>query len=145
MPETLSDARLALIAGSYHRLTGKPLLETFDPKALWNAPCAIVAHGTQADPVFFYGNQMALQMFGMSFAEFTRLPSRLSAEPIEQQARAMLLDRVTRLGFVDDYSGMRISGSGARFMITNATVWNLEDAAGVCHGQAAMFIPDTPL
>jgi hypothetical protein len=143
MHAALSDARLALIFESYRCLTGKTLLESFDPEALWNAPCAIVAHGTQDDPVFFYGNRQALQMFEMSFAEFTSLPSRSSAEPMEQQARAMLLERVTSLGFVDDYSGMRITGSGKRFMIMNATVWNLVDEAGVYHGQAAMFIPET--
>lgn len=135
----LNDARLALIAESYQRLTGKQLLEAFDPHALWRAPCAIVAHGTEDDPVFFYGNQAALQVFGMCFAEFTSLPSRLSAEPLERQARARLLERVTREGFVDDYSGMRIAGNGKRFMITDATVWNLIDAAGVLHGQAATF------
>lgn len=135
----LNDARLALIAKSYQRLTGKMLLEAFDPEVMWNAPCAIVAHGTEDDPVFFYGNRLALQQFGMSFAEFTSLPSRLSAEPLEQQARAILLERVTRLGFVDDYSGMRISGNNKRFMIRDATVWNLIDAAGVHHGQAATF------
>lgn len=81
----------------------------------------------------------------MSFSEFVCLPSRLSAEPIEQQARLRILERVTKLGFVDDYSGMRISGNNRRFMIRNATVWNLVDAAGVYHGQAAMFIPETPL
>ncbi len=138
-PAASSDARLALIAESYQRLTGKPLLEAFYPQAMWNASCAIVAHGTEDDPVFFYGNQAALQVFGMSFTEFTSLPSRLSAEPLERQARASLLERVTRVGFVDDYSGMRIAKSGDRFMITDATVWNLIDAACIQHGQAATF------
>lgn len=138
-PAASGDARLALIAESYQQLTGKQLLEAFDPQAMWSAPCAIVAHGTEDDPVFFYGNQAALRVFGMSFAEFTSLPSHLSAEPLERQARARLLERVTTEGFVDDYSGMRIAGNGNRFMITDATVWNLIDAAGVQHGQAATF------
>jgi hypothetical protein len=90
--------------------------------------------------VFFYGNKLALQLFEMSFAEFVCLPSRFSAEPLAQQDRAVLLERVTRLGFVDDYSGVRIARSGARFVITNGTVWNLQDAAGIYHGQAATFI-----
>ena len=85
----LNDARLALIAGSYHRLTGKSLLEVFDPLSMWYAPCAIVAHGTEDDPVFFYGNHLALQLFEMSFAEFVRLPSRLSVEPLGREARAV--------------------------------------------------------
>lgn len=138
--EVLNDERLALIAESYQRLTGHALLDVFDPQAMWNAPRAIVAHGMEADPVFFYGNKLALQLFEMSFAEFVCLPSRFSAEPLAQQDRALLLERVTRLGFVDDYSGVRIARSGARFVITKGTVWNLLDAAGICHGQAATFI-----
>ena len=141
-PAALNDGRLALIAGSYQRLTGKPLLgqTPFDPLSMWNAPCAIVAHGTEDDPVFFYGNKLALQLFEMSFAEFSRLPSRLSAEPEGLAARVVLMEKVTRQGFIDGYSGMRIASSGKRFMITNATVWNLVDEAGVYHGQAATFI-----
>ena len=133
-----ADARLALIAESYHRLTGRQLLEAGE--TLWAASRAIVAHGTEDDPVFFYGNRLALQRFEMSFAEFVRLPSRLSAEPQGREVRAALMERVTRQGFVDDYSGMRISSRGRRFMISNATVWNLLDEAGVYHGQAAVFI-----
>jgi hypothetical protein len=138
--EALNDERLVLIAESYQRLTGQALLDVFDPQDMWNAPRAIVAHGMEVDPVFFYGNKLALQLFEMSFAEFICLPSRFSAEPLAQQDRAVLLDRVTRLGFVDDYSGVRIARSGARFVITNGTVWNLLDAAGIYHGQAATFI-----
>lgn len=135
IPPDASDPRLALIADSYLRLTGKPL-----PAPLWDAPCAIVAHGTEEDPVFFYGNKLALHWFEMSFDDFVRLPSRLSAEPMKQLARAALLQKVAQQGYVDNYCGMRISGSGRHFMITNATIWNLLDANGVCHGQAAAFV-----
>lgn len=136
----LSDARLALICESYQRMTGRPLLEApFDEQALWDAPRAIVAHGTEDDPVFFYGNELALRLFGMSDAEFTRLPSRLSAEPLARDERARLLARVTKQGYVDDYCGMRIAKDGTRFMISNATVWNLIDSNGIYHGQAATF------
>jgi hypothetical protein len=109
--------------------------------ALWSAPRAIVAHGTEDDPVFFYGNRLALELFAMSFEDFTQLPSRYSAEPLERDARARLLERVTRQGYVDDYAGVRISGKGKRFMIDAATVWNLIDEAGNHRGQAATFIP----
>lgn len=136
----LNDARLKLIYDSYQRLTGKCLIDGFDAQALWNAPCAIVAHGTQADPIFFYANRAALMRFEMSYAEFVRLPSRLSAEPLAQNERIRLLAKVTQQGFVDDYCGMRISGKNNRFMISNATVWNLTDANGKLHGQAASFV-----
>ena len=75
--------RLALIADSYARLLGQPWLMH---RMIWprrcGAPRVIVAHGTEADPVFFYGNRLALHTFDMDFASFTRLPSRYSAEPL---------------------------------------------------------------
>ncbi|MBK7425388.1 MAG: MEKHLA domain-containing protein [Propionivibrio sp.] len=131
--------RLALIADSFLRLTGQPLLDDPTPERLWNAPRVIVAHGSEADPVFFYGNRLALEVFAMDFAAFTRLPSRYSAEPLEREERARLLERVSRDGFIDDYAGVRISASGQRFRIEQAVVWNLIDEKGACHGQAATF------
>jgi hypothetical protein len=145
--DRLLDERLRLIVTSFQRLTGKPLIDNAPAdtaalrEALWNAPRAIVAHGTEDDPIFFYGNRLALQLFEMSFDEFARLPSRLSAEPLAQGAREKLLAKVTQQGYVDGYSGMRIARSGRRFMIAETTVWNLVDEFGNQHGQAAVFIP----
>ena len=140
------DERLRLILSSYKLLTGKALIENAPADtvvlrdAFWNAPRAIVAHGTESDPIFFYGNRLALQLFEMTFGEFTRLASRLSAEPLAQDARVKLLDKVSRQGYVDGYSGMRIAKSGRRFMITDATVWNLIDNKEFHQGQAAVFV-----
>ena len=141
------DPRLALIADSYARLLGQPLVDSQDDlaEALWQAPRVIVAHGTEADPVFFYGNRLALHTFDMDFASFTRLPSRYSAEPLAREERARLLERVSRDGFIDDYAGVRISASGKRFRIERAVVWNLVDRAGGHHGQAATFSHWQPL
>lgn len=133
---------IADIAASYLRLTGRALVADAQGdavEALWAAPFAIVAHGTEADPVFFFGNRVALELFEMDFATFTRLPSRFSAEPLLREERARLLDRVTRHGIIDDYAGVRISASGRRFHIRDASVWNLTDAAGAPSGQAAAF------
>ncbi|MBU0620368.1 MAG: MEKHLA domain-containing protein [Gammaproteobacteria bacterium] len=132
------DARLRLIVESYRRLTGKELVPSVG--AMWNAPFAIVAHGTEADPVFFYGNEYALRCFEMDFDEFTCLPSRLSAEPMAQESREKALRKVAEQGYIDGYSGMRIAKSGRRFMIADCTIWNLEDAAGAYQGQAAVFV-----
>jgi hypothetical protein len=55
-----------------------------------------------------------------------------------------LLERVTRDGFIADYSGIRIAASGRRFRIERAVVWNLIDADGTRHGQAATFDCWTP-
>ena len=135
----IRDGRIGLIDESYRHLTGRQLVQPRDDLAvaLWHAPRAIVAHGTQADPIFFYGNALALDLFEMPADEFMRLPSRLSAEPMLRDERARLLDRVTRDGFIDDYAGIRISASGQRFRIEQATVWNIIDATGAMHGQAA--------
>lgn len=133
--------RLALIAASHMRLTGRHLvLPGDDPAAaLWTARCAVVAHGTEADPVFFFGNRIALDLFEMTPEAFAALPSRLSAEPMLRDKRQALLERVARDGFIDDYSGVRVSATGRRFRIERATVWNLVDEAGAAHGQAAAF------
>lgn len=139
-------ARLHLLIESHERLTGSPLLADVPADdaaladAVWEAPFAIVAHGTEADPVFFYGNRYALGCFEMGFEDFVRLPSRLSAEPLNQEARERALRQVAAQGYVDGYAGMRIASSGRRFRIEQCTIWNLTDAAGVAHGQAACFI-----
>jgi hypothetical protein len=105
----------------------------------------IVAHGTETDPIFFYGNQLALSCFEMDFASFTRLPSRFSAEPLLREERDALLARVRDHGFIDDYAGVRVSATGKRFRIEQATVWNLLDESGQRHGQAATFERWLPL
>lgn len=138
-----ADSRQALIASSFFRLTGRVLLDVPAgmplAQAMWHAPSVVVAHGLEADPVFFYGNQRALDLFEMPFDAFTRLPSRFSAEPVARSEREALLARVTRDGFIDDYSGVRIAASGKRFRIEQAVVWNLVDEHGRLHGQAATF------
>jgi hypothetical protein len=133
--------RIALIADSFARLLGRPLVPASeDPvAALWTAPGAIVAHGVEDDPVFFFGNRAALAAFDSDVAAFTAMPSRLSAEAPLRGERQRLLDRVARDGFIDDYAGVRISALGRRFRIEGAVVWNLVDAAGQARGQAATF------
>lgn len=143
MPPDLIDHTTLLLA-SYHGLTGRHLLApALDPahcaRELWNAPFVVASHGTQADPIFNYGNRAALALFEMSWEQFTALPSRLSAEPQLRDARRRLLERVREFGFIDDYSGVRISAGGRRFLIHRATVWNIVDAAGVHQGQAVTF------
>jgi hypothetical protein len=49
------------------------------------------------------------------------------------------LERVTRDGYIADYSGVRIASSGRRFRIHQATVWNLLTPSGAACGQAALF------
>ncbi|HEY4078683.1 MAG TPA: MEKHLA domain-containing protein [Rhizomicrobium sp.] len=139
--------RLKLIAESFQRLVARPLVMGQDDVAqsLWRAPFVIVAHGTEPDPIFFFGNKLALDLFETSPAAFAAMPSRLSAEQELRQERAKLMARVTRDGYIDDYSGIRISATGRRFRIQNAIVWNLVDKDGRLHGQAATFSDWTPI
>jgi len=89
--------------------------------------------------VLNYGNAAALALWEMSWDEFTRTPSRLTAEAPNREERMRLLAAVTERGFIDDYSGVRISKTDRRFRIVQATVWNLLDERGIYAGQAAMF------
>lgn len=137
-------AQTQLIARSLKHWTGRDLLPgQFSPaefaKNVFHAPFALVSHGTESDPVLNYGNQAALALWEMSWAELTRTPSRLTAEAPNREERARLLAAVSDRGFIDDYSGIRISKGGRRFRIAQATVWNLLDERHGHAGQAAMF------
>jgi hypothetical protein len=132
------------LARSFKKWTGRELLAgNFSgvelSEKIWAAPFVVVSHGTQADPVLNYGNRAALALWEMSWEEFTRTPSRLTAEAPRREERARLLETVTRDGFIDNYSGIRISKSGRRFEIFQATVWNLVCETGEPCGQAATF------
>jgi hypothetical protein len=137
-----AGARLEVIAGSFARFAGLPLVDgSVDlERALWEAPRAVVAHGTEAEPRFFYGNRAALALFAMRAAEFIGLPSYRSAEPALREERARMLERLERDQIVDDYAGVRIAADGRRFAIGPAHVWNLLDGHGTRHGQAATFV-----
>jgi PAS domain-containing protein len=136
-------ARITLIADSHARLVGKKLVAGSGDiiEAMWHAPQAIVAHGTEVDPLFFYANLAALSAFGAALDQFVGMPSRLSAEAPLREERQALLDRVSARGYIDDYAGTRVRLDGTRFRIDNAVVWNLIDESGRRQGQAAAFAP----
>ena len=137
-------AHTRCLAHSFKKWTGRDLLPgNFSPPELagkiFNAPFVVVSHGTQADPILNYGNRTALTLWEMSWEELTKTPSRLTAEAPNREERARLLEAVTRNGFSDNYSGVRISKNGRRFEISRATVWNLISETGEPCGQAATF------
>lgn len=108
-------------------------------RQLFEAPFVICSHNTADDPILNYGNRAALTMWEADWPTFTSMPSRKTAEMPSQAERNLLLDRVTQHGFIDDYKGVRISLTGRRFLIEQATVWNLIDESDKYCGQAAMF------
>jgi MEKHLA domain len=130
-----------LLTGSYARIVGERLVpHGRGPAWLYNnAPFVIVAHNTEPDPRFIYANKSAQVCFEYPWDEFTRLPSRLSAEAPARAERQQLLDAVTHNGFIAGYRGLRIAKSGRRFWIENGLVWQLIDEDGISHGQAAAF------
>lgn len=130
-----------LVTESYARVVG-PELVMAGHDACWlyrHAPFALVAHNTEPDPRFIYANTTAQSCFEYSWAEFVQLRSRFSAEAPDRLERQRLLEGVAKKRYVTGYRGVRIARSGRRFWIENGVVWQLLDARGVCHGQAAVF------
>jgi hypothetical protein len=144
LPSGFIVSHTLCLTRSFKKWTGRDLLPgNFSPvelaEKLYEAPFIVVSHGTQTDPILNYGNRAALELWEISWEEFTRTPSRLTAEAPKREERAKLLEAVTHQGFIDDYSGIRISKNGRRFEITRATVWNLVSETGAPCGQAATF------
>jgi hypothetical protein len=135
---------VAFLLTSLKHWTGRDLVPDRRPieeqaRQVFHAPFALVSHDTAADPVFNYANRTALDLFEMTWEEFTALPSRLSAEPPSQEERTQLLTTVRAHGFIDGYEGVRISKTGRRFRIEDVTVWNLFDDERRYYGQAAVY------
>ncbi len=133
-----------LLCNSFYHWTGRELIDPHEnrvgrARALFEAPFAVASHDTATDPIFNYANLKALELFEMDWQAFTSLPSRLSAEAAKQEDRQRLLDIVAGQGYMEGYSGIRISASGRRFTISDAVIWNLIDGQGRYAGQAAMF------
>jgi hypothetical protein len=105
----------------------------------YHTPFVLLSHDGANDPLLTYGNFAAQELFAMDWGKLVGTPSRETAEAPERAEREDLLRRVVENGFIDDYSGIRIAADGRRFMIRNATVWNVTAASGERIGQAAAF------
>jgi PAS domain S-box-containing protein len=134
------------LADSFRRLVARPLGDAGDnlsptdiAKYFWDAPFVLLAHDSAPDPVFTYANRKAQELFGYSWEEFIGLPSRLSAELVEQEDREQLLVEARSKGYIDNYHGVRIAKDGSRFAIEHVVLWNLSDENGNPVGQAAVF------
>ena len=136
------------------QLTGRRLIDGLGDRDLTVDDCEMVAEESDVvivshtlppqdaalGPIFNYGNAAGREAFELDWDTFVRLPSRRSAEADEVAARQRLLDTVSRQGYISDYSGVRISSSGRRFVIKDAIVWNVFAADGeTIVGQAATF------
>ncbi|MDM9381334.1 MEKHLA domain-containing protein [Chlorogloeopsis sp. ULAP01] len=128
---------------SFHYWLGYSLLDVNGSpekiaQALFQAPFVLASHDTQADPILNYGNCKALELWELSWEEFTRMPSRRTAQQMLQQERGRrLTDTVTR-GY-SKFPAIRITSTGKRFQIEEVILWNVLDEDERYCGQAAMF------
>lgn len=136
------------LVSSFQYWTGKSLLANFSPipktpkaiaQQLFYAPFVLLSHGIEDDPVFNYGNRLALKLWEIDWQDFIGMPSRLTAEPVVQTEREKLLAETREKGFMNNYQGVRISSQGKKFFVVNAIIWNVIDDQKVHCGQAAMF------
>ena len=135
---------VALLTTSFKRWMGYELIvpevdAVAAAEKLFYASFAVMSHNVADDPIFNYANQKTLSLFEMQWDQFVQTPSRLSAELDKQEERDKVLTNVSKNGFIENYSGIRISSAGRRFQINNAIIWNVIDHAGQNCGQAAMF------
>ena len=134
---------VALLLASYRRLFNHSLISADAGQDLarqaFSADFVLLSHDSNADPLFNYANQAALNLFEFSWQELIGMPSRFSAEPLLRTERERLLMEVAANGYIDDYSGVRIAKSGRRFEIKRAVVWNVYDDSQNYCGQAACF------
>lgn len=137
-------AHAALIAKSYEfwtkqTLFDKSLVGVDLAKAMYHAPFVVVSHGTEADPIFNYGNLTAQKLWEITWDEITVMPSRLSAEPMEQSRRNLLLEEGKQRGITVLEKGLRVRKNGQRFYIKDVKLFNLiED--GQYLGQGAVYM-----
>jgi hypothetical protein len=116
--------------------TGTPLQQA---ERLFNSAFVVASHGAEDDPVLNYGNRVALDLWAMNWQQFTQTPSRLTAEPGKREERTHMLEQVRKQGYIADYSGIRISSTGQRFLADPILIWNIREPDGTVIGQGATF------
>jgi len=140
----------ALLLSSHRQLLGRDLLAPSQDAAetarrLFLAPFAVLSHDGGEDPVLNYVNRYVMKLWESDWATLTAMPSRLTAEAMHRTQRAEFLAASRARGFVEGYSGVRISTTGRRFRIENATIWTVPGARGTPAGQAATFSRHEPV
>jgi len=115
---------------------GSPLEQA---ERLFNSAFVVVSHGVEDDPILNYGNQVALNLWAMDWHKFIQTPSRLTAEPVNREERARMLEQAKVQGYISDYRGVGIFSSGKRFLVDQGIVWNIHKPDGNAIGQGATF------
>jgi hypothetical protein len=144
----LTERGQAIASGllsSFEAAYGRPLLAGLAGNAsprqraqeLFSCGTAVLAHdGDGTEPRIIYANRVALHLWRHSWNSMEGMPSRLTAEPSERQARAAALALARQRQAIEGYAGVRIDSRGRRFRIEAARVWSLGPSGG---GQGAAF------
>jgi hypothetical protein len=144
----LKAATIALAIGllqSHRSQFGWPLIacRSAEPRQLaqelFTASTVVLAHDGGADPRLLYANAAALRLWCRPWSAMVGMPSRLTAEPAERQARAQMLNEALRQQAIRGYTGIRVDSGGRRFLIEGARLWTLPAPHGEGRGQAAAF------
>ncbi|MEL6440060.1 MAG: MEKHLA domain-containing protein [Cyanobacteria bacterium J06621_8] len=133
-----------IMANSYRQLLGETLIESGNTpeklaQDLFQASFVLVSHNNQPEPIFNYANQTALQLWSLSWEEFTQTPSAATTQPDGRSDRQKMLQQAREQGYIDNYQGIRIAANGQKFRIEQVRLWNLTNESGSRCGQAATF------
>ncbi|WP_282096565.1 MEKHLA domain-containing protein [Epibacterium ulvae] len=128
----------SLIVTSYQRVLGEafPVVEA---EELYHAPFAVLSHNMDVDPVLTYGNLFAQKLFEVCWDNLVTMHSKNTAEQVHRNERNRMFETMREQGYIRNYQGIRISASGKRFEIQNASIWPLLDIKGKKQGEAALF------
>lgn len=140
-----------LLDRSLKRLTGRGIYDRIgvqpsSPKGIYNTVClnerfVLISHGTESNPIYNFGNVAALQAFARSWDDI-KFPSAESVvlRSQDEVLRKELMMKVTKNGFVEGASGIRVRGDGKFIKLVDAIVWNCYDMDDSTYvGQAAFF------
>lgn len=136
---------LAIVLENLKRWTGYDLMADYGfawetlGQQVFGADFYILSQDNAATPILNYGNDRVLQLWEVSWAELTTMPSQDTAKPVERSTRLAMMARVKANNYLSGYSGLRISKTGTEFHILDVTIWNLFASNGDPYGQAAWF------
>ena len=135
-PETL--ILVSRLLSSHQRAFHRTLVDC-SGQDLFSSDVAVLAHDNSRDPLLIYANATALRLWERPWEDMIGMPSRYTAEAEARLQRYSALQRAKQGDAFEGYSGVRVSRTGQRFMISNARIWTLWDDKNCNCGQAAAF------
>ena len=126
------------LLSSHQRAFHRPLVDC-SGHDLFSSDVAVLAHDNSRDPLLIYANATALRLWERPWEDMIGMPSRYTAEAEARSQRDSALQQAKQGDAFEGYSGVRVSRTGQRFMISNARIWTLWDETGRDCGQAATF------